>query len=470
MYKLRLIPLEKSLGAYSILSLLSFLTPNPLLTIACISVIPFFVLLIRKNELPVLFLALCFQWIAVTIKVFFANAKGFDFLYYHTFPEHIYKALFLSLFGLIVLSLGVWIVVRSANNISNVTLKKLIEKVDIKKALYFYITYSLFASLIGSSFLSLGGLAQLTYILLQFKWSFYLLLFLIIATSNISKYKTILIILIIGEFILGFASYFSSFKEILLFTFIGLLATVKNLSLKKFTVLFLFAVFVFQLGIIWTAIKPDFRMYLSAGERKQTITVSKTEAINKFIDLATAVSDDIKDRSQFYLIDRVSYIDYFSSAISYVPKTVEHENGEVWLKAIMHVLMPRLLFPDKPAIDESVHLTKYTGVIYATGEQGASFSLGYMADSYVDFGPFYMFVPIFLVGVLIGAIYKYFINNSYNQLWGIVLIVPMFHFAGSYETSAIKLFGRLLTYFIVFYVINKYLIPFLDRYISKPIN
>lgn len=467
MYRLRLISTEAKIAIMAMLTLLSFLTSNPLLTVACMMVIPFFLLLIRKNELPVLFVAMVYQWIAISIKVFFADAKGLDFLYYHDFPAHIFEALFLSLIGLSTLITGIWLIIRTNKPVSDERLSELITNIDLRKLLLIYGLYSLLVTLVGTAFLSFGGFAQITYILLQFKWSFYLLLFLVVFRVDDKKYKLLLWLIVLGEVVLGFASYFSSFKEILIFTFIGLLATLKRVSFKRSAVLLFFAGVVFYMGIIWTAIKPEYRMYLSGGERQQIVTVSKSEAIDKFFELATSISDDVIDRSQFFLIDRISYIDYFSGAISYVPEIVPHEKGKVWSDAIMHVLMPRLFFPEKEAIDDSKHLTKYTGVYFATAEQGASFSLGYMADSYVDFGSTFMFVPLFLLGLLIGSIYKYFINNGYNQLWGIVLVVPLFYFAGTYEVSSIKLFGRLITYFLVFFIINKFALHRVNKLITK---
>jgi len=467
MYKLKQVSMEVKVAALAILFLLSFLTTNPLLTVASIAVVPFFLLLIRKNELPVLFVAMVYQWIAITIKVFFANFKGFDFLYYHEFPVHIFEALFLSLIGIVTIILGIWLVNRTNKYITDERLSELIGNININKLLLIYGLYSLIVTLIGNTFLTFGGLAQITYVLLQFKWSFYLLLFIVVFNSNDKRYILFLWLLIIGEVVLGFASYFSSFKDVLIFTFIGILATLKRFSFKKTAILLLFASMVFRLGVIWTAIKPEFRMYIAGGERQQIVTVSKSEAIDKWIELATNLQQEVIDRAEFFLIDRLSYIDYFSGAIGYVPEVVPHENGKVWNDAVMHVLMPRLFFPEKEAIDDSKHLTKYTGVYFATAEQGASFSLGYMADSYVDFGKTFMFVPLFLLGLLIGFIYKYFINNGYNELWGIVLVVPLFYFAGFYEMSSIKLFGRLITYFLVFFVINKFVLPRVNKLIIK---
>ena len=45
--------------------------------------------------------------------------------------------------------------------------------------------------------------------------------------------------------------------------------------------------------------------------------------------------------------------------------------------------MPRLLFPNKPIYQATIKTNKFTGKSYAGMEEGASFSLGYFADSYV---------------------------------------------------------------------------------------
>lgn len=84
----------------------------------------------------------------------------------------------------------------------------------------------------------------------------------------------------------------------------------------------------------------------------------------------------------------------------------------------MHVLQPRILFPNKEAIDDSKMVNKYATRKVAGAKQGASFSLGFMAESYIDFGPYLMFIPIFCVGWLLGFIYKIIIQQSINYLWG----------------------------------------------------
>ncbi len=80
--------------------------------------------------------------------------------------------------------------------------------------------------------------------------------------------------------------------------------------------------------------------------------------------------------------------------------------------------MPRFLFPDKPVLDDSERTRTYTGMNVAGMEQGTSIGIGYIGESYVDFGPVKMFAPIFLLGLLYGLIYRFFVTKTrYTLLW-----------------------------------------------------
>lgn len=454
-------------AVFTTLFLLSFLTENTFATLFSICVIPFFFALYRRGEFPVLFIAVIFQWIAITIKVFYYDLKGWDFDYGHIFPAGIYDALTLSLIGLLFFIIGMWFPLRNLPVVKMEEIEKDISTISEPKLLLGYLGYTFLVTVFGSLFLSFGGLAQGIYILIQFKWCLYLLLFYVVFRKENSPYRLQLIFIIILELGLGFASYFSSFKEVIVFSFIGFIATAKRISIPKLASLGIVAFFVFQIGIVWTAVKGDYRKFLSGGESAQVVTVSKSDALEELYSLVGDISDKDLEEGELALIDRISYIDYFSGVIEYVPNYKPHENGEIWRKALLHIVTPRIFFPNKEAIDDSKQFNKYTGITVATAEQGVSFSLGYMADSYIDFGKTYMFVPILLLGLLVGLIYKYFLINGYSRIWGLVLGAPLFYFAGSYEMASIKVFGNLTMYFIVFYFLNKFGLPILDKFIRK---
>jgi hypothetical protein len=142
------------------------------------------------------------------------------------------------------------------------------------------------------------------------------------------------------------------------------------------------------------------------------------------------------------LVLRVSYVSLFATTLETVPDVIPFERGKLWWESIRHVLMPRLFFPDKPPINDSDRVNRYSGTQVATAEQGTSISLGYMTESYIDFGPVGMFAPIFLLGVFYGLIYRFFAWKYRPRLPGLAMATAILIF-GAYliESSNIKLVG-----------------------------
>ena len=106
------------------------------------------------------------------------------------------------------------------------------------------------------------------------------------------------------------------------------------------------------------------------------------------------------------MLDRLSYVDFFAVVLDTVPSQLPHENGALWLDAITRPFMPRLFFPAKAIIDDSERTNYYTGLAVAGSEEGTSISLGYVAESYIDFGAPLMMVPIFGLGLVLGGFYR----------------------------------------------------------------
>jgi hypothetical protein len=154
---------------------------------------------------------------------------------------------------------------------------------------------------------------------------------------------------------------------------------------------------------------------LTGGERSQLIVKQDNlDNIQKFYEIVQRDFSSEKFNENFLiglenLVYRVSYVEFLALSMKQVPTYLPHENGTLLISAIGHILKPRILFPDKKPIYDSELTSKYTGVQFSGAEQGASFSLGTVAESYVDFGKYYMFIPIFFFGLWIGWMYKYFI-------------------------------------------------------------
>jgi hypothetical protein len=127
--------------------------------------------------------------------------------------------------------------------------------------------------------------------------------------------------------------------------------------------------------------------------------------------------------------------------------------------------MPRLLFPDKPALPNDSDLTNYyTGLYMAGEEQGTSVSLGYVAESYIDFGIYGMFAPILMLGMLLGWFFRFFLTRQNIPIFiGYGLAVTVLLEAYRFETASVKFLGAIVTAFLVAYVLHRFFIRKLAR-------
>jgi hypothetical protein len=223
--------------------------------------------------------------------------------------------------------------------------------------------------------------------------------------------------------------------------------------------------------VVWTVVKGPYRRYLTGGKETQIIEQqSKLANLTKLYDL---VKEDFSkenfdgnfSKGVEALANRVNYTEYFARSVRQVPAIIPFEKGELLLGGFEHVFKPRLFFPGKKSIDDSKMTSKYTGQLFAGERQGTSFSLGQVAERYIDYGPVYMFIPIFLFGFLIGAIYKYIISHSFNHVLGLSFVAPLFFVIPSLGIATTKFLGWIFTYFIVWFFCNKYLVKRLDAFL-----
>jgi hypothetical protein len=79
-------------------------------------------------------------------------------------------------------------------------------------------------------------------------------------------------------------------------------------------------------------------------------------------------------------------------------------------------------------------------------ESNTSIGIGYVGESYIDFGPIFMFVPIFLLGVFYGLINRFFIAKTQYKLLGSAFGVSVLVFnAYAIESSNAKILGGTLS-------------------------
>lgn len=446
----------------------ALLTKNPLLT-SCAVISPFILMKLtwKLDESPVLFMAMLLQWTSITVKLFYANYNGLNFIdeTLHKHPENILESYYLALLGLISEAFGIYLMIRGDHLAGDADLLENSLEFNTTKLSKFYAVFAVIYPILYNLSFSLGGLQQPLTKLLDFKWA---LFFIFMIHAFYSKnYKAFLLIAGL-EFIFSFTGFFSGFKDYLILLFIGLIVVYKdNFKLVYLTPLAVFFYFGFYLLFSWQYIKPTYRAFLNGGQSTQTSIRTTEESLNKITDLAANIDSSAVKSGFKQTVDRISYIDFLSATISNVPENIAHTNGNLWLGAIERVLQPRILFPDKEAIDDSEKARLYTGDDYSGAEEGTSVSLGYFAESYVDFGKAGMHLVLFAFGLLIGLIYRYVIRQSPNILIGTAMIIPLFFIIYSYETALDKIFGALLLYFLIYLLVNRFALKPLLNYLKK---
>lgn len=425
-----------------------------------------FGLFYRESEAPVIVFALSFQWLSISIAHFyliFTDSSQKELLWRPFYSlEYINQTYWLSILGLFAFALGIKLA------IINVRVKQisdsLLKKYDTFKVIILYVTFTiLFVPISKLIRFTVPGLFQAFTILNFFKWSLFFLMVYISFKKN--EHKKLVSIIIFIEFILGFSGIFAEFQNFLLLFPIVYLSFNKIQGRKQIVILTVLAIVLINIGAVWSYVKVEYRMYLSGGERAQIVVVDKRDALNKLWELTNNMNAETYKMGFEALIKRVYALEYFSATINHVTKYQKYLDGETWNNAIRHVLMPRILFPNKKGIDDSKQTMKLTGIHLADASQGTSISVGYMAESFADFGAFYMHFAIFFLGFLLGSIYKFLTTKAVNSLWAFAMIFPMFFLININGKNLIKIFGNTFYFIIVFFFLSKFAVPFIDGYL-----
>ena len=421
---------------------LGALTPNPELTAASVLVIPLFVhLLARPGEPPILLYVVMLQWLQVATRVFHADLEG---VLVSDIGEGVGMpveyAIVLGLAALIALCLGLR--VGSGLMAPRQRGERASESLRMSPSRLFVVYIALMVGGQGLIHIgwSMGGLQQLISPLAYLKWVALFALGVTVFSGH--EGKAFLAAATGMEVLLGLGGYFSDFKTVFFVLVIAALSAGVRLTWRRIVAATICAGVALMLIVVWTGVKEKYRAYLNQGTNAQVVLVPWAERMGY---LADRVRDlDGKDVVQAVedAAFRLEYVDYFARVLEYVPEVRPHTDGALWLGAVRHILLPRAFFPEKPVLPSDSELTmRYTGWFLASDAQGASISLGYVAESFIDFGRTGMWLPVFLLGVLWGAIYGHFIGAASSPVFGygfaVAALLPTIY----YETAAVKQLG-----------------------------
>jgi hypothetical protein len=424
---------------------IAVLGPNsPLALLACLTLVVGLALLWRPGEPPILLLVFAYQWIQASIGLFYGNLLGLGVDNWTQHGGQHSRAIMLTLIALNVLAISIRAAIGRRTNGLSGRIRAYIGNTPLKTWFYVYAAAWIFSQVcLAIAPLSRGWYQPLLF-LSQFRWAAFFTL--TVATFAMPRQLKIYWLAAFAlEFLQSVGGYFSSFSDVFLYTIVGLAASNVKMGLKNIFPLAIAAIGLVVMGILWSGIKPDYRAYVSLGANDQSVRVGTVEKVAELQRLLGEMDSRRFGESADIMIQRLMYFEFFGLILDRVPAGQAFTGGEIWGAATVAPFTPRLLFPNKPIIDDTQLTEKYTGLHEAAWAGSASISMGYIAESYIDFGPVMMFAAIAALGLYMGGLYRWLLGQKGPKVALGAALAPMALMpAHALESSSLKVIPPLV--------------------------
>lgn len=445
---------------------LGLLTANPMLTSVGVLVVPLIVsLLWRPGEPPILLACSMMQWLQVMTPVFHADLLGQPVGSVADLAMH-GKATWLSLIGILAVAAGMRLALKHRLGSVAPQIERELTEFELSRLFYGYLAGYGLSALCGVMAWRLGGLTQLALAIGSLKWALLWMLLCCVQVQN-RGYGLVAAVLLLESGV-GFLGFWASFVGPFYILGLALFAIRKRQTLVVRLGVVLAVNALLILMVVWQAIKKEYRQFVSDGGSDQVVRVSLEARVGKLNQLLVNLNAESIEAGIISLVERVGYTELFASVLAWVPANEPHANGELLKHAVTHPLMPRLLFPNKAAIDDSEVTRRFTGITVSGTESGTSIGIGYMAECYADAGEFLMFLPLLLLGYLFGRVYRGMGFSGKSRVWGMALATAtLLVTLQGIATAGSKLIGAILTTWLVLGAVNFFAGPLILTWLGR---
>lgn len=251
------------------------------------------------------------------------------------------------------------------------------------------------------------------------------------------------------EIVLGITGFFAGYREPIVMAIIALFEVFNPRRAQQWLGLVAIAIVLGTLSLFWISVRAQYR----AGFDNETFANSQSERFDRMSQLSNTWLTDKHDvwDDMDALVDRMWVVYYPALAVERVPAQLPHTDGSIILGALQHVLSPRVFFPTKAELaNDSEMVRKYSGLYVAGTEQNTSIAFGYAGESYIDFGLPWMFIPVFLYGLIAGLAYQLLSRGIHHEelrsgLLAVIFWLSLYLFERSW-VKTLGLFGTLILY------------------------
>jgi small basic protein len=403
--------------------------------------------ILDDHGLPILAIALTFQWTQVTCGIWYHALSGRPV---RTMELSDYRPMVLIGLGCVValalgLHAGMSLVRRTRHGHSRATLDSIpIGWVGL------IVAYAAAFALQGTVSQLAYQFPDFTQAILTFRFVHLALLFLILRRLSRPKPQWHWIGLVMTiEIALGITGFFAGYREPIIMAIIALFEVFNPRRVQQWIGLAAIVLVLATLSLLWIGVRAEYRKEFD----NESFVNSQSARFDRMSELSNAWFSDKHDVSVDLdmLIDRMWVVYYPALAVERVPSVLPHTDGSIMWGALQHILSPRVFFPTKAELaNDSDMVRKYSGLYVAGTDQNTSIAFGYAGESYIDFGVPWMFLPVLLYGMLAGVAYQLLsVRIHHEELRSGLLAVIFWLTLYLFERSWVKtlgLFGTLLIY------------------------
>ncbi len=166
--------------------------------------------------------------------------------------------------------------------------------------------------------------------------------------------------------------------------------------------------------------------------------------------------------ASYDLLDRLAYVDIFGSVIGVHQYLNESAIMRQWSDAVSHIFQPRFLFPDKrPLSDSEVYLRLTRADPTEALRLNTSISVGFMAENYADMEFPGMLLGVFMVGMVIAGVARYFMLTPLPWMvrQSVVLALTYAAVGTGVEAALPKVLGSAVMFLIVYALLIRFAFP-----------
>lgn len=391
---------------------------------------------------PVLALALTYQWMQVTIGIFYATITGREL---DAMLETDWQTMVLIGLGCIVcLTVSIFYGIVLAR-------RRFVPAEDAPGRAF---SGTLVWAAYAASLLLTGIVQELawqypafTQAILAVTFSHLALLFVLTRRFTRPRFQWEKLAAVMAlEVALGFTGYFAGFREPLIMAAIAMFEVFNRRDIRHWGFAAALGVVLAVSSLVWVSVRGQLRQEMD----EEVVTASRIERFERARTISSGLlTQDFSDYVNSFgvLIDRLWAIHYPAMAVERVPFVLPYTEGQIIHDALVHVVTPRFLYPDKADLpSDSEMVRKYSGVNVAGSESGTSIAFGYAAESYVDFGLPLMFVPVLIWGFLVGVAYQAWLAVIRHRELAIALVTVVFWLTlYLFERSWAKTLGGTIT-------------------------